>query len=62
MYMSGSVAESLGKFAEFVERVDCFVQSFERSRTLEEWRSGLAHFSSEKWLKMRRTPGIEDID
>jgi exodeoxyribonuclease V gamma subunit len=36
--MSGSVAESLGKFAEFVERVDCFVKSFERSRTLAEWR------------------------
>ncbi len=36
--ISGSVAESLGKFAEFVERVDCFVKSFERSRTLAEWR------------------------
>ena len=36
--MSGSVAESLGKFAEFVDSVDRFVQSFERSRTLAEWR------------------------
>ncbi len=36
--MPGSVAESLGKFAEFVERVDRFVKSFERHRTLEEWR------------------------
>ncbi|MBV5303678.1 MAG: exodeoxyribonuclease V subunit gamma, partial [Chlorobium sp.] len=36
--MSGSVAESLGKFAEFIERVDRFVKSFERSRTLAEWR------------------------
>ncbi len=36
--MPGSVSESLGKFAEFVERVDRFVESFERHRTLEEWR------------------------
>jgi len=36
--MPGSVAESLGKFAEFIERVDRFVESFERHRTLEEWR------------------------
>ncbi len=36
--MSGSVAESLGKFAEFVDRIDRFVQSFERFRTLQEWR------------------------
>ena len=36
--MSGSVAESLGKFAEFVDSVNRFVQSFKRSRTLAEWR------------------------
>ncbi len=36
--MPGSVAESLGKFAEFIERVDRFVESFERHCTLEEWR------------------------
>ncbi len=36
--MSGSDAETLGKFAEFVEGVDRFVESFGLSRTLEEWR------------------------
>ena len=36
--MSGSDAETLGKFAEFVGRVDRFVENFGRSRTLEEWR------------------------
>ncbi len=36
--MPDSDAETLGKFADFVERVDRFVESFARSRTLEEWR------------------------
>ena len=36
--MTGSDAETLGKFADFVERIDRFVESFGRSRTLEEWR------------------------
>ena len=36
--MPSSYAETLGKFAEFVERVDRFVKSFERHRMLEEWR------------------------
>ena len=32
------LAETLGKFADFIDRVDAFVQKLERSRTLEEWR------------------------
>ena len=37
--LAGSAAETLGKFAEFVTAIESFVKSFERIRSLDEWRT-----------------------
>ena len=37
--LAGSSAETLGKFAEFVTAIESFVKSFERIRSLDEWRT-----------------------
>ena len=37
--LAGSASETLGKFAEFVTAIESFVKSFERIRSLDEWRT-----------------------
>ncbi|TLU58188.1 MAG: exodeoxyribonuclease V subunit gamma [Chlorobium sp.] len=37
--LAGSLAETLGKFAEFVNQIDFFLKSLERPRSLDEWRT-----------------------